>query len=146
MNWGNKIVVAFFLFTSMVVTMVIIAMHHNVGLVAKDYYKEEINYQKQIDRITNYNLLAEKPKFRVLKGQRILEVKFPAELIAKKFDGKFIFYRPSSEVMDKEIAIQTDPFGIQRIDLAEFQAGRWRIKLSWSENNKEYFNESVLTF
>ncbi len=146
MNWGNKIIVAFFLFTAMVVTMVVIAMKHDVGLVANDYYKDEIAYQQQIDRMTNYSQLTEKPQFKLKKNLNRIEVSFPEELLSDDLVGAYVFFRPSTNKLDREVAVRLDQFGKQNIDISNFAPGRWKLKLSWKHKQKEYFNEIAMTF
>jgi hypothetical protein len=44
-------------FVVMTLAMVVYFMGHKVDLVAEDYYKQEIEYQDQIDKIANTQAL-----------------------------------------------------------------------------------------
>jgi hypothetical protein len=71
MNWGKSIVLAFVLFA---------ILHWNTGhclctpgykLVTRDYYKEDLDYQSQMDRERNAEQLSEKPKIEVVDNQSL---------------------------------------------------------------------------
>jgi len=74
MNWGTGIVIAFVCFAGVLATIVTISMKQDVGLVAKDYYKQEIAYQDQIDRKTNYNQLERKPVIKLDASKNHIEL------------------------------------------------------------------------
>ena len=42
-NWGTKLILVFSLFVAGMITLVVMSMKQKVQLVAKDYYKEQIN-------------------------------------------------------------------------------------------------------
>jgi len=61
-NWGTGIVIAMVLFMAFIlqyVYRVSVYEKYDHHLVADDYYKDELNYQKQIDKESNANNLKE---------------------------------------------------------------------------------------
>ena len=73
MSWGWKIVVLYGLFVMMTLSMVFYFMGHDVDLVAKDYYRQEIEYQDQIDKIENARSLKEPIDLEYLMEQSIIK-------------------------------------------------------------------------
>ena len=65
MNWGNWIAVSFVCFALFIGTLVVICVRQDISLVAPDYYKQELNYQKQIDRNQNTMNFTVKPEISV---------------------------------------------------------------------------------
>ena len=74
MNWGWKIVVVYSGFVVMTLGMVFYFMGHKVDLVAKDYYKQEIEYQDQIDKITNAKSLDEPIGFEYTAAEKKIKL------------------------------------------------------------------------
>jgi len=146
MNWGKGIVLSFVLFLCVIVTMVVISMRQEVGLVAPDYYKQEIAYQDQIDRMNNYNQLAEKPSITIDRANQHLVVNFPPSLTSQVSKGEIQIFRPSTTGIDKKLELSLDSNGEQRIDLNQMLKGRWKAKLFWQGDSEEqqYYNETAI--
>ena len=106
MNWGQSIILVFILFAGIIITLVTISMKQDVNLVADDYYKEEIAYQKQIDRQLNYQALNEKPEIKKEGDQVILT--YPASIAEQIEDGEIHFFRPSDKNFDKKYKVKLD--------------------------------------
>ncbi|MBL6449362.1 FixH family protein [Fulvivirga sp. 29W222] len=142
MNWGTKIVVSFILFVGLIATMVIISMRQDVSLVAKDYYVQEIAYQDQIERIKNYKGLGDnqvKLKYEVQTDKIVL-------ILPKSYAGKgeVHFFRPSDASLDARYVLKPDAEGYQHFHASDFKKGLWRVKISWHENDREYYEEKTL--
>ena len=60
MNWGKSIVLAFILFAVFIGVLVFVCVREDVSLVSKNYYKDDLEYQSQIDRVRNTDELAKK--------------------------------------------------------------------------------------
>lgn len=145
MSWGWKIVIVYGAFVVMTLAMVFYFMGHKVDLVAEDYYKQEIEYQSQIDKITNNRLLKEPLKFAYLSPQRKIIINFPKEHLDKGLAGTIHFYRPSNSDMDKEFDIMPSEIGEQVIAVGGLQKGFWKIKISWTANSREFYDEKTIT-
>ena len=145
MNWGWKIVVLYSLFVIMTLTMVFYFMRQKVDLVAEDYYKQEIEYQDQIDKINNARSLKEPVGFQVLSKDGMIQLTFPKAHIDNGIKGEVQLYRPSDAGMDKRIAINPGNDGVQNIGVGSLKKGLWRVKISWKSAGKDYYDERVLT-
>ena len=121
--------------------MVSISMRHDVNLVQKDYYIEELAYQDQIDRIKNFKDLAEKPQF--VRNGDDLSIHFPIVLTTIKHCEIWL-YRPSVSQLDQKFTIQLDENNQAAVPLKGLTRGLWKIKISWSDGAKEFFTEETL--
>ena len=139
MNWGKGIFIFYSLFMIAILSVVYFAFTQEVNLVSDDYYKQEIEYEDQIERIKNTESLIEKPKV-VLKNTYI-ELSFPKGLNPK---GALLLFRPSDGTQDRRIAIALGANGTQQMDFSTQSAGKWIAKLSWEEDGKEYYQEFII--
>ena len=145
MNWGWKIVILYSSFVIMTLAMVFYFMGQKVDLVAEDYYKQEIEYQEQIDKITNTKALKEPIIFKYSAEERSIVLNFPASHIVQGIEGKIHLYRPSNSEEDKEYNIQPEDTGVQTIAVGSLSKGLWKVKISWSSAGLEFYDEKVIT-
>ena len=144
MNWGRGIVLAFVVFVAVLVTMVTISMNQDISLVAEDYYKQEITYQDQINRLSNFNNLDNKP-FVKKESSSVLLVTFPEGLLKNVKEGNVVLFRPSMAKLDKKWKLNPNSNGLQRIPLDNLKAGKWKVKLFWTDyKEKEYYQEFIV--
>lgn len=140
MNFGKWIVVAFVLFGGFIATLVTICVHQDISLVSKDYYKEELEYQKQIVRINNTANLESKPIVRI-SGQTIT-VEFNQ---SSTIDGGVLkLYCPSNPKMDRAVKLQFSNQTMQPLKVDILKKGMYRTKLFWTMNGKGYYQEDVI--
>lgn len=140
MNWGYRITLIYIAFMALILTMVIMSFQHDVNLVAKDYYKQEIAYQQEIDKISNTQKLAKEPEFRFQEEDQTLIVLFPNSDV----EGVLTLYRPSDARQDQKFALSLDATGCQYIPARNLQSGLWRIKLDWQSDGLAYYLEKKL--
>lgn len=139
MNWGKGIFIFYSLFVIAILWVVVFSFSVDVNLVSNDYYQQEIAYESQIERIKNTDTLAEKPTI-VLKSN-FVELTFPANLKPK---GTILFFRPSDSSQDRRIAIALGANGKQQVDFSTQEGGKWIAKLTWSQDEKEYYQEIII--
>ncbi len=139
MNWGNKLLVVFALFASMMSYMVYRCFSVPVDLVSNEYYKDEIAYQQVIDGTKNANALSSKAT--VIETQSAIVVQLPQEMSNKIIKGKILFYCPSNLSNDRKIDLTTDTNGKQDIDLQKIVKGNYTVKIDWTDNSKLYHSE-----
>jgi len=145
MNWGWKIVVLYSSFVIMTLSMVIFFMSQKVDLVADDYYKQEIQYQGQIDKISNAKSLKEPIGYVYSNQPRTVKLSFPNAHVQQGLAGKVYFYRPSNSNEDKEFDLRINDSGEQIISISSLSRGLWKIKISWNSGGKEFYDEKVVT-
>lgn len=144
MNWGKGIFLAFVIFASGLGVMLFITLREDLGLVAHDYYKQEIAYQEQIERMKNYETLQKKPTIRQQIDLRRIVLTFPVDLVEAITEGEVHFFRPSASQSDVKFKLMFDETGTQYFDMSSLEKGMWRIKLNWKDSSKEYYQETVM--
>jgi hypothetical protein len=143
-NWGVGIAVVIVLFIIGIAANVIFSLSRKSELVSSDYYKKEISYQKQIDKMALTKKLPEKMKIFTAGDNLVL--KFPDIFKGQKVDGEIILYRPSNDMLDKKSKINLNDENLQLIDVKQFAKGLWRVKINWKVNGSEYYNEETINF
>ena len=113
--------------------------HH---LVSEDYYKDELNYQQEIDQLNNAAELNQNITYKkVTEG---LLISFPSEFDPAQISGTISFQRLSNDKLDFEfpIALETTDYLILDENLVE---GKWNVKIEWVVNDKTYlFKEQIM--
>ena len=141
MNFGKWIVVSFILFAIFIGTLVTVCVREDVNLVSKDYYKEELAYQDQIQRLNNTEKLLQKPIVKVIDNN-LLQVEFmQAQEIQS---GELKLFCPSNPKMDKNFKLNTSQDGSQLIELSGLQSGMYKAKLLWTMNGEEFYIEEII--
>ena len=139
LNWGFGIVVAFVSFIAFIMYFVISMSSDNKythDLVADDYYKRELNFQKNIDATKNGKKLKENIKIeRVKEGLKII---FPNEFDTKSIKGKVFLYRPSNKQLDFEMPIALSDSSYLLMPDKRLLDGRWNIIVEWTYNQQSY--------
>lgn len=134
MNWGKSIVLAFIGFAMFIGVLVTICVKQNVNLVSKDYYKEELNYQEQIDQLANAEALLEKP--RIVVTAKHLQLVFSSEVER----GELKLLRPSDARFDASFAIDST----RRFDLSKYPTGRYNASLQWESGGRKYLMKEAI--
>ncbi len=133
MNWGKAIIITFILFAGFILSIVYTMMQQRIDLVKEDYYKEELNYQKQINRISNANKSTIKMKYSA--QNQVFTIVLP-EAVNK---GEVKFFRPSDKHLDFKKAIpKGENFNFDTKNMAK---GRWKVQVYWTDGQNEYFKE-----
>ncbi|MDF9795995.1 hypothetical protein OKW21_001258 [Catalinimonas alkaloidigena] len=141
MNWGYKIVFAFSVFVVFIVFLVVKSFQQNIDLVAEDYYKQEIQYQQQIDKINNSHALNERITF-IQENQQLM-VQFPEEL-NHQLEGEINLFRPSDARFDVNTKIAVDSKLRQWIPTSDLLKGYYKVKVDWTDGVKDYYVEESL--
>ena len=139
LNWGFGVVLAFISFISFIMYFVISMSADNKyshDLVAKDYYKQELNYQNNIEALKNAKKLKENIKIeRVKEGLKII---FPKDFNVKNIKGKVFLYRPSNKQLDFEMPISVSNSSYLLMPDKRLLDGRWNIIVDWTYNQQSY--------
>ncbi len=139
-NWGTGIFLAYSSFVIFMLSLVYMSFQQKIELVTENYYSKGVDFQNQINEQSNVAALTEKPTVKQLDNGNI-QLKFPTA--EKNVQGEIAFFRPSDKDLDFIVPIQLQTENSQII-AQKIEQGLWRVKLSWSENNKKFYQESVL--
>ena len=111
-------------------------------LVTEEYYKEELEYQNDIDKLNNAKTLNENITYS--KTDQGIVIQFPEDFEANNITGKVFLYRPSNKQLDFETLISLSNTYLLIPD-NRLVDGRWNIKIDWQYNGKSYlFKESIV--
>ncbi len=145
-NWGTGIVLAFIGFISFIMYFIItmnVNNKYNHDLVTEDYYAEELDYQNDINKLTNAKDLSQNITYK--KSAEGLIINFPDDIDYTKIKGKVFLYRPSNKQLDFDTAISlSKPYLL--IPDNRLVDGRWNIKIDWQINNQSYLYKETINY
>lgn len=141
MNFGVKITILYLSFVGLILTLVVLSYSYDIELVSKDYYAQELKYQDKIDAINNANSLNGSIHHLITESSVVLSI--DSAINFKDFKGEVVFFRPSDFKKDVKMKLNFIN-NTQTIDLKNFEKGVYKMQLSWSSNNKQFFKEEVI--
>jgi nitrogen fixation protein FixH len=112
---------------------------HPADLIAADYYEQEMQYQRQLDRLHNTQARASTASVTYEPATRQIAVALPADQANTGATGTIQLYRPSSLNLDRQLELAPGPTGLQTIDATGLLPGLWRVRVSWTVNHQDYF-------
>lgn len=145
-NWGTGIVLAFVAFISFIMYFVIrMNMEDRADheLVSKDYYKQELAYQEEID--AEKNSIRFNAQLKVTKSAEGLVITFPEDFDYKKTTGKVSLYRPSNRRLDFNFPISLSNAHLLIPD-SSLVGGRWDIAIEWQNKGKSFLHKEKLNY
>ena len=145
-NWGTGIVLAFIGFMCFIMYFVVKVntdKKYDHDLVTEDYYKEELDFQNDINKETNAKNLSENISLK--KTEEGLEIIFPETFTINNISGKVFLYRPSNKQLDFETPISLSDHNLLIPD-KRLLDGRWNIKVDWQYNGKSYLFKKEIVY
>src|SRR5687767_1148383 len=112
MNIGKWIVVVFIIFAAFIAVLITICVYQDISLVSKDYYREELAYQSQIQRLNNTASLSEKPMISVVDQK----LKLSFQTFDKVENGVLKLFCPSNREMDRSFSVKSSSTESQLFD------------------------------
>ncbi|HWA34450.1 MAG TPA: FixH family protein [Cyclobacteriaceae bacterium] len=140
MNWGRSIILTFILFAVFIFSLAAVCMRQDINLVSPTYYKEELNYQQQINRLDNANALAIRPSVELVGDEMVMTYTD----LDKVDSGSVKLFRPSNEKFDREFRFVGGAGNTREMKVGSLLPGLYRVRITWSMRNKEYFLENVI--
>ena len=144
-NWGTGIVIAFISFITFILYFVITMStnkKYEHDLVTEEYYKEELQYQNEINKLKNAKTLSTNIVYS--KTNEGIVIQFPKNFDIEKITGKMFLYRPSNKQLDFEITISLSKTYLLIPD-KRLVDGRWDIKIDWQYNRENYlYKKSII--
>ena len=145
-SWPTGIVlalVAFMIFILSFVYKVMFLPEYDHHLVSEEYYKDELNYQQEINKENKG--VALKDNIKITKDSLGLTIIFPKEFDPSKITGLISFLRLSNDKIDFNIPIELASNQIL-ISKDKLVAGRWNVKIDWSVNGADYLYKEKLIY
>jgi hypothetical protein len=141
LSWGYKLILVYSIFVIGILWMVFRASSQKVDLVTKDYYEQELVYQRKIDESARAAKLTSGVVCAVTNSQ--LHIQFPAEMASGKLDAVVLLYCPSDNAKDITRSY-TSTNGELLFDLPPAYKGAFDVKLNWKYNGESYYNEQKI--
>lgn len=141
MNFGGKIVILYLSFVALILTLVFNCYSMDVDLVSSDYYAQEINFQQKINATNNEKDLKSSIT-HAINGKSIV-LSIDSALLSNDFKGTVTFFRPSDS--KKDVSLKMNFINNEQvIDAKNLIHGAYKLQLSWTSNQKNYFKEDVI--
>jgi hypothetical protein len=141
LNFSSYIIFAFIAFGAFIVTLVVKTFAFKPELVSKNYYEEELQYQHTINSKDNVTRDSMHVKLDFSNNQVLLE--FPEK--TNDIKGSIHLLRPSDESLDRHIPIVLNKKNCLLIPTSNIQQGLYLLKIKWTSNGVEYFQEQNIS-
>lgn len=141
-NWGIRVaiaMVAFMIFILSFVYKTFTNERYDHHLVSEEYYKDEMNYQQELDAISNARKL--RKSVGLVNTDNGIKIIFPTDVSLKNIRGTIQFQRASNVALDIELPIKltNNTLLISKEKLVE---GLYNVKIKWEINKIKYqFND-----
>jgi nitrogen fixation protein FixH len=124
-------------------TAAIRSTYYNVGLVKKDYYADDLNYQQHFNKIQNEKRSVERLKIeRDTEGTCVI-LRFPKNQPVPT--GTVTLFRPSKVGIDEVLVIKTDAENGMHVPVKTLVRGAWKIQIDWRANGAAFYREENIT-
>lgn len=143
-SWPLGITLVFVLFFIFLFGFLVYSRIHKVDLVTRDYYKREIAYQEQIDRVERTKALSESITIKYDEISQKITLIFPSQIKPSNISGNILFFRPSDAKQDEVKSIELSEERQQTIDVKHLSKGMWRMKIFWQFDGDEYYEEKII--
>ena len=145
-SWGTGIVLAFVAFIIFILYCVVLASTKNQAnhdLVTREYYKEELAYQQEIDAQQNALKYARNTTFT--KTEEGLMITLPEEFNFDNTQGIVSLYRPSNKQLDFDLPVSLSNTHLLIPD-KRLVDGRWDIRISWKDKDQNYLIKESINY
>ncbi len=145
-SWGTGIVLAFVAFIIFILYFVVLASTKNQAnhdLVTREYYKEELAYQQEIDAQQNALKYARNTTFT--KTEEGLMITLPEEFNFDNTQGIVSLYRPSNKQLDFDLPVSLSNTHLLIPD-KRLVDGRWDIRISWKDKDQNYLIKESINY
>ena len=120
-------------------TFIAFCSRHPADLVATDYYEQEIRYQGQIDRLQRATQPAHAATVTYDAKTGLISIGLPPSHSQRKAAGSVQLYRPSTTNLDRQLKLAPDEHGVQTIDASSLLPGLWKVRVSWTVDQQEFY-------
>ena len=138
--WPAAIIVYFVIFITATAGMIVFSLSHKDELVTSDYYEQEIQFQRQIDRLERTRAIQAGLAVAYDPAAKQIRIELPTEHARQYTEGQVQFHRPSAASLDRRINLEVDPAtGRQTVDARPFEPGLWKVRVSWTFAGRQFF-------
>ncbi|MEM8907888.1 MAG: FixH family protein [Bacteroidota bacterium] len=141
-NWGFGIALFYLSFMVTLVYVVFKSTTYDHSLVMDNYYEQDLQYQQHYEKLQNAQALAQQVSVQYDDQAKTIAFQFPEHDQLVK--GTIHFFCPSTKHGDWVEVIKLDEQQKMTIAKPQLMAGRWKIKIDWTDTNKKYFQETEM--
>ena len=141
-TWGHAIFLVMTAFVLLMGWFMVRAMHNPEELVAENYYQKELRYQQDIDAMARTREVG--GDARIMEGNGVLTITFPASVRASDVAGRLQLLRPSDARADTVFQVLPDTAGICRVDVSRLMKGAYCTSLDWTVDGRTYLTRGSI--
>jgi len=141
LGWGWKITILYSCFVVMMTGLVVASNRQKFDLVSKNYYEDELVFQKTLDASKNQTGWSKPALIHADKDS--ITIDFPEEFRSKVLSGNVCFYSPANEDWDKNFKISTNNNSVT-ISRKFLHDTKYTIKINCAVDGKNYYQESEI--
>ena len=138
-NWGTGIALVYGTFAVGMISLVFASRQHDPGLMQKDYYALDLNYQDRLERKQNAAALTTPPQVLVTNADKSLAIQFPPGMEGALGTAKF--YR--STTVNDDFSVKIESGQALQVATDNMMPGRWHVEMEWEAAGKKYFWETA---
>lgn len=145
-HWGHGISIALAIFIIFILSFVYKTLtkpEYDHKLVSDEYYKDEMYYQKEMDRLKNAEDLKE--KVRMIIDEAGVKIVFPEIFDSQNIEGTYELQRPNNSKLDIKGDLNLTSNSLL-IPAEELEKGKYNLKLLWTYNNIPFQINDKITF
>ncbi|PWH86341.1 FixH family protein [Brumimicrobium oceani] len=131
MNWGHGITIALIAFISYIVYMGVVLMSKDTQLVTPDYYKDEVQFEREINAQQNAIKNKSDLALELSENGVFIRLNTPDEVELLDIN----LYRPNAKDGDISIASKGKSMFI---DKSELESGKYYVTAEWKAQNESY--------
>jgi nitrogen fixation protein FixH len=139
LNWGAGIAIFYVTFATVMVMVVVASTKYDPGLVQKDYYALDLNYQHRLNGKQNTAKLATRPYAEMRAQENSVYLHLPPDM--EPASGNIRCYRGASTRDDFRVSMEPGQKPV--IPTAGLAPGRWHAEVEWTAGQQYYFWETV---
>lgn len=142
--WPWAILLAFAVFISGTISLIVMASSQREDLVSDTYYEQELKFQGRLDQLERTSRLGAAATVAYDAARRGIAIQLPPEHARQHPRGAIQLYRPSQAELDQQVAFQPDASGAQFLDATHLLPGLWKVRVSWTVDNQEFLLDRQL--
>ena len=137
--WPAALVSVFVLFSTFLLLFVVFVAKQPADLVRRDYYEEEVRFQKHLDRLRRTESFGDQVAVRFEAREHRIVVRLPRSTGAAMASGSIHLYRPSDASADQTVPLTAGAEGVQHVDATRLRPGLWKVRVELEADGREYF-------
>lgn len=145
-NWGWGVVIAlasFMIFIGTIVFQLMFKKEYDHQLVSENYYKDELLFQLELNKLENAKKLAKNILVQHKDGK--LLVIFPEAFSFSEIEGTINFQYVIDDQFDFEQKIELKS-PIFEVDSLKFKKGAWNLKVDWKYRKAAYLYKEKIRY